>query len=99
MTMMNKSEMVDQMAAAADISKAAAARALDAFLNGVKTAVADGDDATFIGFGTFTSSKRAARTGRKPGTGESIEIPEAVVPKFRPGAEFKKAVMAGKGKS
>jgi len=94
---MTKSEMIDRIAAAADISKAAAARAVEAFLEGIKATVANGEAATFIGFGTFSSSKRAERTGKKPGTGESITIAAAVVPKFKPGAEFKRAVQAGQG--
>ena len=89
---MNKQELVDAMAAKAEISKANAAKALDAFVDSVSEAVAKGDKVTLVGFGTFLVSERAARKGRNPQTGETISIPAAKVPKFRAGAELKKAV-------
>jgi DNA-binding protein HU-beta len=92
---MNKSEMIDIAASEADISKAAAGKALDAMINAVVSAVAKGDSVTLVGFGTFKSSKRAARTGRNPQTGKEIEIAATTVPRFTPGASFKSAV-AGK---
>ena len=92
---MNKSELIEVAATEADISKAAAGRALDAILAAVVKAVAKGDSVTLVGFGTFKSSKRAARTGRSPATGAEIKIAAATVPRFTAGAGFKAAV-AGK---
>jgi DNA-binding protein HU-beta len=92
---MNKSELIDVAATEADISKAAAGRALDAILAAVVKTVAKGDSVTLIGFGTFKSSKRAARTGRNPQTGKEIKIAATTVPRFTAGAGFKAAV-AGK---
>jgi DNA-binding protein HU-beta len=92
---MNKSELIEVAATEADISKAAAGRALDAILAAVVKAVAKGDSVTLVGFGTFKSSKRAARTGRNPATGAEIKIAAATVPRFTAGAGFKAAV-AGK---
>jgi DNA-binding protein HU-beta len=95
---MNKSELIDVAATEADISKAAAGRALDAILNAVVKAVAKGDSVTLVGFGTFKASKRAARTGRNPQTGKEIKIAATTVPRFTAGAGFKAAV-AGKKKT
>jgi DNA-binding protein HU-beta len=92
---MNKSEMIDAVAQGADISKAAAGKALDAAIDAVVKAVSKGDTVTLVGFGTFKSSKRAARTGRNPQTGKEIKIAATTVPRFTPGAGFKAAV-AGK---
>ena len=92
---MNKSELIEVAATEADISKAAAGRALDAILDAVVKAVAKGDSVTLVGFGTFKSSKRAARTGRNPQTGAEIKIAASTVPRFTAGAGFKTAV-AGK---
>jgi DNA-binding protein HU-beta len=92
---MNKSELIDVAATEADISKAAAGRALDAILAAVVKAVAKGDSVTLVGFGTFKSSKRAARTGRNPQTGKEIKIAATTVPRFTAGAGFKASV-AGK---
>ena len=89
---MNKSELIESAAAEADISKAAAGRALDAILDAVTKAVAKGDTVTLVGFGTFKSSQRAARTGRNPQTGAELKIPARRVARFRPGAELKKAL-------
>jgi len=88
----NKSELVDQIAAGADISKAAAGRALDAAVSAVKRALKGGDSVTLVGFGTFHVGDRAARTGRNPRTGKSIKIKAAKVPKFRAGKGLKDAV-------
>ena len=71
---MNKSELVDAIAADAEISKAAANRAIDAFVAAVTKSLGKGEDVTLIGFGTFTVGERAARTGRNPRTGEEIKI-------------------------
>jgi len=91
---MNKSDLVDSMAAQADISKAAAERALNAFTDTVTSALAGDKDEkiTLVGFGTFSTSERAARTGRNPQTGETINIPATVVPKFKAGKSLKDAV-------
>ena len=92
---MNKSELIDSIADGADISKAAAGKALDSAIATVVKAVSKGDTVTLVGFGTFKSSKRAARTGRNPQTGKEIKIAATTVPRFTAGATFKAAV-AGK---
>jgi DNA-binding protein HU-beta len=89
---LNKSELIEHIATQADISRAAAGRALDAALNGVAAALKKGDDVTLVGFGTFTSSQRAARTGRNPKTNETIQIAASRVPRFRPGKALKDAL-------
>lgn len=89
---MNKSELIDDIADAAGISKAAAARALDATTEAIAGALKKGDDVTLVGFGTFYVSKREARTGRNPRTGAEIPIPAANSPKFRAGKALKDAV-------
>ena len=88
----NKTDMIDHIATQADISKAAAARALEAFVGGVKTALKKGNSVSLVGFGTFTVTKRQARTGRNPRTKEVIKIKAAKVPKFRPGKALKDAL-------
>lgn len=92
---MNKSELVDIIAKEADISKAAAEKALSATTGAIVKAVAKGDSVTLVGFGTFKSSKRAARIGRNPQTGKELKIAATTVPRFTAGATFKAAV-AGK---
>lgn len=92
---MNKSELIEATAKAADISKAAAERALSAVIDAVVKAVSKGDTVTLVGFGSFKSAKRAARTGKNPKTGAALKIPATTVPKFSAGATFKAAV-AGK---
>lgn len=94
---MNKAELIEIAASEADISKAAAGKALDGLINAIVKAVSKGDTVTLVGFGTFKSAKRAARTGKNPQTGASIKIPATTVPKFTAGAGFKTAV-AGKKK-
>ncbi|NHC05713.1 nucleoid protein HU beta subunit [Azonexus fungiphilus] len=89
---MNKTELIDQMAASADISKAAAGRALDAAVEAIKGALKAGDSVNLIGFGTFYVGERAARTGRNPRTGKTLEIKAAKSPKFRAGKGLKDAV-------
>lgn len=89
---MNKSELIDHIAKKADISKAAAGRALDATIDSVKTSLKKGGMVTLVGFGTFYVGKRAARTGRNPRTGANIKIKAAKVPKFRAGKALKDAV-------
>jgi DNA-binding protein HU-beta len=88
----NKTDMIDHIATQADISKAAATRALEAFVGGVKTALKKGNSVSLVGFGTFTVTKRQARTGRNPRTKEVIKIKAAKVPKFRPGKALKEAL-------
>ena len=86
---MNKSELIDQIAKTADISKAAAGRALDATIGAVKAALKQGQGVTLVGFGSFYVGKRAARTGRNPRTGAAIKIKAAKAPKFRAGKALK----------
>ena len=92
---MNKSELIEATAQAADMSKAAAERALSAFIETVVKTVAKGDTVTLVGFGSFKPAKRAARTGKNPKTGAPLKIAATTVPKFTAGASFKTAV-AGK---
>ncbi len=92
---MNKAELVEIIAKEAELSKAAAEKVLSAVTATVVKAVSKGDTVTLIGFGTFKSSKRAARTGRNPQTGKEIKIAATTVPRFTAGATFKSAV-AGK---
>lgn len=89
---MNKSELIDAIAAGADITKTAAAKALEAATNTIVATVAAGDSVTLVGFGTFKSSPRAAREGKNPRTGEKLKIAATTVPKFSAGAGFKEAV-------
>jgi DNA-binding protein HU-beta len=89
---MNKTEIIDSIAKSADISKAAAGRALDATVAAIKTAMKKGGMVTLVGFGTFYVGKRAARSGRNPRTGAAIKIKAAKVPKFRAGKALKDAV-------
>ena len=89
---MNKSELIDQIAKSADISKAAAGRALDAAVGAVKSALKKAQMVTLVGFGTFYVGKRAARVGRNPRTGAAIKIKAAKTPKFRAGKALKDAV-------
>ncbi|MCI1192745.1 HU family DNA-binding protein [Calidifontimicrobium sp. SYSU G02091] len=89
---MNKSDMIEHIAKQADISKAAAARALDAMIGGVKATLKKGNSVSLVGFGTFTVSKRAARTGRNPRTGAAIKIKAAKLAKFKPGKALKDAL-------
>ena len=89
---MNKSELIEHIAKQADISKAAATRALEAMIGGVKATLKKNNSVSLVGFGTVTVSKRAARTGRNPRTGAAIKIKSAKVPKFRPGKGLKDAL-------
>ncbi len=89
---MNKSELIDAVAESADLSKADATKAVDAFAATVTDALNQGDQVTLVGFGTFTVRERAARTGRNPRTGESINIAASKVPGFKAGKALKDAV-------
>lgn len=89
---MNKSDLVEKMAEAADISKSAAARALDGLTDAVAVALKNGESVSVIGFGTFTVKERAARAGRNPQTGASIEIAASKTPAFKAGKALKDAI-------
>jgi len=88
----NKQELIDRMAASADITKAAAGRALDSMLDSVTDSLKKGDSVVLVGFGTFSVRERKARTGRNPRTGEEIAIKAAKVPGFKAGKAFKDAL-------
>ncbi len=89
---MNKAELIDAVADAADISKASATRAVDAVIENVTAALKKDEQVTLVGFGTFTVKNRAARTGRNPKTGDAIEIKASRAPGFKPGKALKDAV-------
>lgn len=89
---MNKSELIDAMAEKAELSKADAGRALEAFTESISKALKKGDTVSLIGFGTFSVKKRAARTGRNPATGETIKIKASKTPSFKAGKAFKDAI-------
>ena len=89
---MNKSELVDVMAADAGISKAAAKKALDSMMNNVEKSLKKGGRVSLVGFGSWSVSKRAARDGRNPQTGNTIRIAAKNVVKFKPGDELKNSV-------
>ena len=89
---MNKSELIEAVAESADISKAAATRAVDTVINSIIDSLAKGDQVAIAGFGTFTVRERAARTGRNPRTGETINIAASKNPGFKAGKAFKDAV-------
>jgi DNA-binding protein HU-beta len=88
----NKSELIDAIAAAADLPKASAGRALDAVVDSITGALKEGDSVALVGFGTFAVKDRAARTGRNPQTGAEIQIKAATVPSFKAGKALKDAV-------
>jgi DNA-binding protein HU-beta len=88
----NKSELIDAVAESADISKAAASRAVDGVVAAVTSALQQGDQVALVGFGTFSVKARAARTGRNPRTGEEIQIAAANNPVFKAGKALKDAV-------
>jgi DNA-binding protein HU-beta len=89
---MNKTDLIEHIANQADISKAAAARSLEAVVSAVKTTLKKGGSVSLVGFGTFSVGKRASRTGRNPKTGASIKIKASRVPKFRAGKGLKDAL-------
>ncbi|MDR3272643.1 MAG: HU family DNA-binding protein [Flavobacteriaceae bacterium] len=89
---MNKSDLIDVIAADAGITKVAAKKALDAFLGNVTKTLKKGNKVTLVGFGTFSVSKRSAREGINPQTKAKIKIPAKKVAKFKPGAELSDAV-------
>ncbi|MEQ9464043.1 MAG: HU family DNA-binding protein [Haliea sp.] len=89
---MNKTELIDAIAASADLPKASAGRALDAIVDSITEALSKGDQVTLVGFGTFAVKHRAAREGRNPQTGQTIQIKASNVPGFKPGKTLKDAV-------
>ena len=93
---MNKSELIDAVAQQAELTKVAAAKAVEAVLATITSTVAKGDAVTVIGFGTFEARKRAARNGKNPKTGEALKIAATTVPAFKPGKGFKDQVAAKK---
>jgi DNA-binding protein HU-beta len=95
---MNKSELVEVTAKEAGLSKAAAEKALSATIAAIVKSVSKGDNVTLVGFGTFKSAKRAARTGKNPKTGATIKIAATTVARFSAGAAFKAAVAGKKAK-
>lgn len=89
---MNKTELIEALAARTETTKAAAGRTVDAIMDIITAQVANGQDVALIGFGTFKASKRSARTGKNPKTGEDIKIAATTVPTFKAGTAFKAAV-------
>jgi DNA-binding protein HU-beta len=88
----NKADMIEQIAQAAEVSKSAAERAVDALVSAIKTSLKKGEMVTLVGFGTFYVGKRKARAGRNPRTGEALSIAAAKIPKFRAGKALKDAI-------
>ena len=86
---LNRTDLIEHIASQADISKAAAARALDALVGGIEAEVKKGGSVTVTGFGTFSVTRRKARVGRNPRTGAEVRIKAAKVPRFRPGKGLK----------
>lgn len=89
---MNKAELIDAIAVEAEISKAAASRAVDAMVSSITRALKGGESVTLVGFGTFTVRERAARSGRNPRTGQTIKIAASATPVFKAGKALKDAV-------
>ena len=89
---MTKAELVEFIAENADLTKADAARALEAVMEGVTTGLKESGKVTLVGFGTFTAKEREARTGRNPQTGETVKIAARVVPGFKAGSKLKDAL-------
>ncbi len=89
---MNKADLINHVAASADLSKAAAGAAVEAVLSGVTGALKSGDSVSLVGFGTFSVAERAARTARNPRTGEAIQVGPSKAPKFKAGKALKDAV-------
>lgn len=86
---MNKAQLIERVAKETKCTKAQTEKMLDTTLGIIRKSVKRGDEVKLIGFGTFTKTKRKARTGRNPQTGKPIKIPAAWHPKFRPGSDFK----------
>ncbi|KAB0668809.1 MAG: HU family DNA-binding protein [Oryzomonas sp.] len=93
---MTKSELISAVAEKAGLKKVEAEKAVAAFITTVTGALKKGDKLSLVGFGTFSTAKRAARKGQNPQTGKKINIPAAVVPKFKPGKTLKETVNSKK---
>ena len=89
---MNKQQLIEAMANDVEVTKATAAACLDSLLNNIKKVLKKKGDVRLVGFGTFTTAKRKATTGRNPQTGATIKIPASVQPKFKPGKALKDAL-------
>lgn len=89
---MNKGDLIEAIAGEAELSKAAAGRAVDSFLDTIAKALKKGSKVTLVGFGTFSVTKRKARKGRNPKTGEAIKIKAKKAVKFKPGATLSKSL-------
>lgn len=89
---MTKAELISSVAEQAGLKKVEAEKAVAAFIASVTTALKSGDKLSLVGFGTFSTAKRAARKGQNPQTGKKIDIPAATIPKFKPGKTLKEAV-------
>jgi DNA-binding protein HU-beta len=94
----NKAQLIDAVAMKLDISRRSAGDTVDAVLDGITGAIISGDKVSLTGFGTFETTRRAARTARNPRTGESVAVPAATVPKFRPGQALKDEVNTTSGR-
>jgi DNA-binding protein HU-beta len=94
----NKAQLIDAVAMKLDISRRSAGDTVDAVLDGITGAIISGDKVSLTGFGTFETTRRAARTARNPRTGESVAVPAATVPKFRPGQALKDEVNTTTGR-
>jgi len=88
----NKSQLVDRIAQQIEGGRSNATKAVDAVFHAIQEAVSAGEKVTITGFGVFERVERAERTGRNPATGEPVHVPASVVPKFRPGSDFKSSV-------
>ncbi len=89
---MNKADLIEQIAKHANLTKTTAALALETCIDSIRSALSSGEDVQLIGFGTFSVSERAERTGRNPRTGEKLVIPSSKVVKFKAGKELKETV-------
>lgn len=89
---MNKGDLIEKVAEKTELSKADAGRAVDAIIGAISKALKKGDQVSLVGFGTFAVKKRAARQGRNPRTGETIQIKASKVPGFKAGKALKDAV-------
>ena len=89
---MTKAELISAIAEGAGLKKADAEKAVSAFITSVTAVLKQGDKLSLVGFGTFSTTKREARTGQNPQTGKTINIPASIIPKFRPGKSLKEAV-------
>lgn len=89
---MNKAQLIELVAEKTKTTKAQSENILNATLEAIQEALSDGDEVKLVGFGTFSRTSRKARTGRNPKTGESVKIPSAYIPRFKPGKDFKDSI-------